>query len=220
VVFHWRLRGAGSGWIGTSHGTGPWAARGAPGLTWLLIEIAQSLKLAPGPVGKKYQQRLRSKEKATVAAAGELCCYLYWCLKESWSYDEWLRQHERLEVRPLQALGPAAEGSRPPSDTTGPPPSNGCSWPALSAEAREVSFALHATVRERWARRSAGCGRGGGREGGASVDNRAFRGALAAVGLGAWQCAHSRGGSLVTSLTTLLLERPCPQQKPTVVGPT
>jgi hypothetical protein len=38
-----------------------------------------------------------------VAAARKLCCYLYWMLKESWSYDEWLRQHE-LGVRPEQAL--------------------------------------------------------------------------------------------------------------------
>lgn len=83
---------------------------GSPWLKWLLIEIVQSLKLAPGPVGQQYQKLVRSKgkAKATVAAARKLCCYLYWCLKEEWSYDEWLQQHERLEVRPRQPLGSAA----------------------------------------------------------------------------------------------------------------
>ena len=92
----------------TRHGSvGP---AGNPWLKWLLIEIVQSLKLAPGPVGQQYQKLLRSKgkAKATVAAARKLCCYLYWCLKEEWSYEEWLRQHEQLEVRPTQALGSAA----------------------------------------------------------------------------------------------------------------
>jgi len=83
---------------------------GSPWLRGILIEIVQSLKLAPGPVGQQYQKLLRSngKAKATVAAARKLCCYLYWCLKEDWSYDAWLRQHERLEVRPVQPLGSAA----------------------------------------------------------------------------------------------------------------
>lgn len=83
---------------------------GSPWLKWILIEIVQSLKLAPGPVGQQYQKLLRSKgkAKATVAAARKLCCYLYWCLTEGWSYDEWLRQHERLEVRPVQPLGSVA----------------------------------------------------------------------------------------------------------------
>ncbi len=83
---------------------------GSPWLKWILIEIVQSLKLAPGPVGQQYQKLLRSKgkAKATVAAARKLCCYLYWCLVEGWSYDEWLRQHEGLEVRPVQPLGSAA----------------------------------------------------------------------------------------------------------------
>lgn len=83
---------------------------GNPWLKWILIEIVQSLKLAPGPVGQQYQKLLRSKgkAKATVAAARKLCCYLYWCLTEEWSYEEWLRQHERLEVRPVQPLGSAA----------------------------------------------------------------------------------------------------------------
>jgi transposase len=84
---------------------------GSPWLKWILIEIVQSLKLAPGPIGQHYQKLLRAKgkPKATVAAARKLCCYLYWCLKEEWSYDEWLRQHEESrEVRPRHALGSAA----------------------------------------------------------------------------------------------------------------
>lgn len=84
---------------------------GSPWLKWILIEIVQSLKLAPGPIGRHYQKLLRAKgkPKATVAAARKLCCYLYWCWKETWSYDEWLRQHEESrEVRPRHALGTAA----------------------------------------------------------------------------------------------------------------
>jgi transposase len=83
---------------------------GSPWLKWILIEIVQSLKLAPGPVGEQYQKLLRSKgkAKATVAAARKLSCYLYWCLKEGWSYELWLRQHEGREVRPVQTLGSAA----------------------------------------------------------------------------------------------------------------
>jgi transposase len=83
---------------------------GSPWLKWILIEIVQSLKLAPGPVGQQYDKLLRSKgkAKATVAAARKLCCYLYWCLKEEWSYEAWLRQHERSEVRPMHALGSVA----------------------------------------------------------------------------------------------------------------
>lgn len=83
---------------------------GSPWLKWILIEIVQSLKLAPGPVGAQYQKLLRSKgkAKATVAAARKLSCYLYWCLKEDWSYEMWLRQHDSREVRPVQTLGSAA----------------------------------------------------------------------------------------------------------------
>jgi transposase len=77
-------------------------------LKWILIEIVQSLKLAPGPVGQQYQKLLRSKGKAKATVARKLCCYLYWCLTEEWSDDEWLRQHERLEVRPVHSLGSAA----------------------------------------------------------------------------------------------------------------
>jgi len=83
---------------------------GSPWLKWILVEIVQHLKLAPGPVGEQYQRLLRAKgkAKATVAAARKLSCYLYWCLQEGWSYEEWLRQHDKLEVRPVHALGSAA----------------------------------------------------------------------------------------------------------------
>jgi transposase len=83
---------------------------GSPWLKGILIEIVQSLKLAPGPIGQQYQKLVRSKgkAKATVAAARKLCCYLYWCLKEEWSYEAWLHQHERSEVRPRHARGSVA----------------------------------------------------------------------------------------------------------------
>jgi transposase len=82
----------------------------SPWLKWILIEIVQSLKLAPGPIGSHYQKLLRAKgnAKATVAAPRKLCCYLYWFLKLGWSYEQWLRQHGSREVRPLQTLGSAA----------------------------------------------------------------------------------------------------------------
>jgi hypothetical protein len=81
-----------------------------PWLKWLLVEALQTLKLASGPVGAHYQKSLRAKgkPKATVAAARKFCTYLYWMLKEEWSYTEWLRQHDRPEVRPVQPLGSAA----------------------------------------------------------------------------------------------------------------
>jgi transposase len=83
--------------------------RGNPWLKWLLIEALQTLKLAPGPVGLHYQKLLRAKgkPKAAVAAARKFCLYLYWMLKEG-SYTEWLRQHDRSEVRPVQPLGSVA----------------------------------------------------------------------------------------------------------------
>jgi transposase len=79
---------------------------GSPWLKWILIEIVPTLKLAPGPIGMQYQRLLRSKgkAKATVSAARQLCCYLYWMLQEAWTYEEWLQQHEKLGVRPEQAL--------------------------------------------------------------------------------------------------------------------
>jgi transposase len=87
----------------TTHGA--IGGAGSPWLKWILIEIVQTLKLAPGPIGVQYQKLLRAKgkAKATVAAARKLCCYLYWMLKNGWSYEEWLRQHE-LGVRPVQVL--------------------------------------------------------------------------------------------------------------------
>lgn len=91
----------------TRHGT---VGRGNPWLKWIVIEILQQLKLAPGPVGTHYQKLLRpkGKQKATVAAARKFCTYLYWMLKEEWTYSEWLRQHDRPGVRPMQPLGTAA----------------------------------------------------------------------------------------------------------------
>ena len=91
----------------TRHGH---VGRGNPWLKWLLVEALQTLKLAPGPVGDHYRKLLRAKgkPKATVAAARKFCTYLYWMLKEEWSYTEWLRQHDRSEVRPVQSLGSAA----------------------------------------------------------------------------------------------------------------
>lgn len=91
----------------TRHGP---VGRGNPWLKWIVIEILQTLKLAPGPVGQQYDKLLRAKgkPKATVAAARKLCTYLYWMLKEEWTYGEWLRQHDRPEVRPMQPLGSAA----------------------------------------------------------------------------------------------------------------
>ena len=89
----------------TSHGTVD--GSGSPWLKWVLIEIVQTLKLAPGPIGMQYQKLLRAKgkAKATVAAARKLCCYLYWMLRNGWSYEEWLQQHEGWGVRPEHALG-------------------------------------------------------------------------------------------------------------------
>ena len=86
---------------------------GSPWLKWILIETVQALKLAPGPIGVHYQHLLRAKgkQKATVAAARKLCCYLYWMLTKGWTYEEWLRQHEEqheLGVRPRQRMGSAA----------------------------------------------------------------------------------------------------------------
>lgn len=95
---------------------------GSPWLKWILIEIVQTLKLAPGPIGMPYQQRLRSKgkAKATVAAARRLCCYLFWMLKEGWSYEPWLRQHER-GVRPEHALVSIVKAAMRPVTRMGHP---------------------------------------------------------------------------------------------------
>jgi hypothetical protein len=68
--------------------------------------IESAALLAPGR-GAHYQL-LRRKQKATVAAARKFCTYLYWMLKEELTYTEWLRQHDRPGVRPMQPLGSAA----------------------------------------------------------------------------------------------------------------
>ena len=92
----------------TTHGSV--AHSGSAWLKWILIEAVQALKLAPGPIGAHYQKLLRAKgkQKAAVAAARKLVCYLYWMLKEGWTYEEWLQQHHELEVRPRQHMGSAA----------------------------------------------------------------------------------------------------------------
>jgi transposase len=84
--------------------------RGNRWLKWPLIETLQTLTLALGPVGDHYRKlpRAKGKPKATVAAARKFRTYLYWMLMEEWSYTEWLRQHDRSEVRPVQPLGSAA----------------------------------------------------------------------------------------------------------------
>jgi transposase len=91
----------------THHGS---VGRGSPWLKWIVIEIIQAHKLAPGPVGQHYHKLLRAKgkPKATVAAARKFCTYLYWMLKKEWTYTEWLRQHDHSEVRPMQPLGSVA----------------------------------------------------------------------------------------------------------------
>ncbi len=83
-------------------------------LKWIMVEIVQTLKLAPGPVGDYSRSLLRAKgkPKATVAAARKLSCYIYWMLREGWTYDEWLAQHQHAgrmarwsEVRLAQRMG-------------------------------------------------------------------------------------------------------------------
>src|SRR5439155_1366300 len=63
-----------------------------------------------GPVRQNYERLLRAKgkQKATVAAARKLCCYVYWMMKEGRSYDDWLRQRQQREVRPIQAVASVA----------------------------------------------------------------------------------------------------------------
>lgn len=89
---------------------GPVGPAGSGWLKWVLIEVVQTLKRRPGPVRDHYERHLRAKgkAKATVAAARKLCCYLYWMLREGWSYPEWLAQHERGRVRPAECMAPVA----------------------------------------------------------------------------------------------------------------
>ncbi len=116
---------------------------GSPWLKRILIEIVHDLKQAPGPVGEQYQPLLRAKgkAKATVAAALKVSCYLYWCQQEGWSHEQWLRQHDKLEVRQVQALGSAWATSF-----------GRCSWTVAPAEAREDGLVLRLNPRELLAR--------------------------------------------------------------------
>jgi transposase len=91
---------------GIGHASNRW-------LKWVLVEIVQFHKQAPGPVGDHYRRLLRAKgkPKATTAAARKLCCYIYWMWKQGLSYDAWLQQrgtNRRSEVRPVQAMGAVA----------------------------------------------------------------------------------------------------------------
>lgn len=91
---------------GVGHASNRW-------LKWVLVEIVQTLKQAPGPVGDQYRKLLRAKgkPKATTAAARKLCCYIYWMWTRGLSYEEWLLQRDhdrRSEVRPVQRMGAMA----------------------------------------------------------------------------------------------------------------
>src|SRR5438094_749885 len=92
----------------TAHGSvGP---AGSAWLKWLFVEAVQTLQRQPGTVRSQYERLLRAKgkPKATVAAARKLCCYVYWMMKERRSYDDWLRQRQQREVRPIQAVASVA----------------------------------------------------------------------------------------------------------------
>ena len=108
-----------AGLVPTTRSSGGKTAHGGLGkasnrwLKWILVEIVVTLKLAPGPVGTYYRHLLRAKgkPKAPAAAARKLGCYLYWMLKQGWTYEEWLQQHvntQRSEVRPVQRMGAVA----------------------------------------------------------------------------------------------------------------
>ena len=102
-----------SGGKTTFGGTGHWSNRW---LTWILIEITQTLKQAPGPVGNHYRRLLKAKGKskattAAAAAARKLCCYIYWMWKGGSGYEEWLERRQKevwSEVRPMQRMGALA----------------------------------------------------------------------------------------------------------------
>jgi len=54
---------------------------------------------------------LHKRYIAACACARKLVCYIYWMLKEGWTYPEWLQQHQesrRPEVRPIQRAGAMA----------------------------------------------------------------------------------------------------------------
>lgn len=92
----------------TAHG--PVGPAGSAWLKWLFVEAVQHLKRQPGPVRQHYERLLRAKgkQKASVAAARKLCCYVYWMMKEGRSYEEWLRQRQQREVRPTFVVAPVA----------------------------------------------------------------------------------------------------------------
>lgn len=92
----------------TSHGGVGYASN--RWLKWLMVEIVQTLKQAPGPVGDQYRRLLKAKgkPKATTAAARKLCCYIYWMWKDGLSYEEWLGRRGKevwSGVRPGQRMG-------------------------------------------------------------------------------------------------------------------
>lgn len=95
----------------TTHGSVGYASN--RWLKWILVEIVQTLKQAPGPVGDQYRRLLRAKgkPKATTAAARKLCCYIYWMWRDGLSYEEWLARRGKevwSEVRPVQRMGAVA----------------------------------------------------------------------------------------------------------------
>lgn len=74
-----------------------------------MVEITQTLKQAPGPVGQQYRRLLKAKgkSKATTAAARKLACYIYWMWKSGLSYQKWLERRQPdvwSEVRPMQRM--------------------------------------------------------------------------------------------------------------------
>jgi transposase len=101
---------------GARAGRRPTARHGSVGpagsawLKWLFVEAVQTLKRQPGPVRRHYERLLRAKgkQKASVAAARKLCCYVYWMLRENRSYEDRLRQRGEREVRPVHALASVA----------------------------------------------------------------------------------------------------------------
>jgi hypothetical protein len=105
-----------------------------------MVYGGQAMMLAPGPVGLHYQKLLRAKgkQKAMVAAARRFCTNLYRMLQEEWMYTEWLRHHDRPEVRPMQPLGSVAWREPMPVYTDGPPPSNPNSCPVTDVETVEA----------------------------------------------------------------------------------
>jgi transposase len=108
-----------AGLVPTTRSSGGKTTHGSVGhasnrwLKWILVEIVQTLKQAPGPVDDQYRRlvRAKGKPKATTAAARKLCCYIYWMWKDGLSYEEWLARRGKevwSEVRPVQRMGAVA----------------------------------------------------------------------------------------------------------------